>query len=206
MALGAACSGAPIEPLVGEPEQAGAYTAPPAAASPAEHGLRRFVAAMEAGRHEGAWLHLSLETREALRARAAAIGVRGVDLLGPRPAGLSETARAGWIESPLELFVGPGPRTLQAGPPPRPLYQPADGRTLEQVVTARAASGQVRQVLMRFEGLHWRVHNPALQPSDVAPGESAAPAKAPAPAEAEPPAADEKEGGADAKGDDDEAP
>lgn len=160
-ALSTACAGPQLERLDGEPKSVWPLTAPRSQrTAPAVDGLQRFIRAMDDGAIEAAYLLLSAETRADLQKRAAVMGKRGFDLLRKPADGMSPGERALHIPDPVAKFAMHGATAMTAGPAPYPSHVPADGRTIEQTVQLVDAGGQKKVVTMRFEGLHWRVHQP----------------------------------------------
>ena len=159
----AACAGPHLERLDGEPKSARAYTvSPDKRIAPAVDGIERFIRAMDTGTVESAFLQLSAATRSALNQRAKVMGKRGFDLLRKPAAGMSPGEQALHIIDPVAVFAMRKPASMKAGPPPYPAHKPADGRTIEQKVVVVGANGSKKVLTMRFEGLHWRIHRPAI--------------------------------------------
>lgn len=165
-ALLGGCSAPVLDRLSGEPEVVAPLTQPLTRRThPAVSGCQRFVLAIQRGQFDAAYAQLSDETRMALTARAATLGLRGADLLRlgklPVPAppaaaeGTAETAPTVALE-PLRLFVVPQVQTLQV------LATPESERFVEQLVELTDASGAKRTVALRFENYDWRLHHPTL--------------------------------------------
>ncbi len=157
------CAGPQLDRLHGEPKSTFIYTVPAAKRAPAAvDGVKRFIRTANRGEVEAAWLLLSAATRNALQLRAKAIGKRGFDLLRAPPAKAGPGERALHIADPVATFAMHKPTDMRVGPAPLPAHKPADGRTLEQKVTVVNAAGKTKVLIMRFEGLHWRIHMPRV--------------------------------------------
>lgn len=166
--LASACSGEQVQRLEGEPRTTAPWTEPLyEPLSGPKDGVVRLVRALRDGQAELAWKHLSATTRAALRARADEVGLRGVDLLQPSPAGKSPAQRAAW-QDPLAVFALPGKLAYEVEPHAQEPHIQHDGRRLEATVIVRGAGDRERTVTMRFEGTVWRVHHPALSRFDDA--------------------------------------
>lgn len=160
------CSAPVLDRLAGEPEVVAPLTQPLTGRThPAVSGCQRFVLAIQRGQFDTAYAQLSDETRMALTARAAALGLRGADLLRlgklpvpAPPAAAGETADAAPTVAlePLRLFVVPRVQTLQV------LATPESERFVEQLVELTDAGGAKRTVALRFENYDWRLHHPTL--------------------------------------------
>ncbi len=158
-----ACAGPQLERLHGEPKAVAAFTtSPDVREKPVIAGMKEFLTAAKAGRMDVVWMRLSALTRRALDQRARTIGKRGPDLLRAPDAKASAGNRKLYIGDPLAAFAMAGAVKLVAGKAPMRADKAADGRTLEQTVTLRDKAGKERVVRMRFEGLFWRVHAPAV--------------------------------------------
>ena len=165
-ALLGGCSAPVLDRLSGEPEVVAPLTQPLTRRThPAVSGCQRFVLAIQRGQFDAAYAQLSDETRMALTARAATLGLRGADLLRlgklpvPAPPAATgdapETAPTVALE-PLRLFVVPQVQTLQV------LATPESERFVEQLVELTDASGAKRTVALLFENYDWRLHHPTL--------------------------------------------
>jgi hypothetical protein len=160
-----ACDHVQIERVAGEPASTHALTQERKdSKAPAVDGLRRFIAAMKQGQIEAAYGQLSRGTRAALKTRAAPANKRGLDLLRAKSGEDPAPHQALHIADPIALFAMRNAISMQAGKAPLEEHKPADGRTLQQQVRLQDTAGAGKTVVMRFEGLHWRIHNPSLQP------------------------------------------
>ena len=150
-----ACGGPQLDRLSGEPQAADKFTLSATRRThPAVDGVQRYVAAMELGDHDKAWQQLSSETRKALQAKAAEVGLRGADLLrlGKMPVGAT-MADAVPMDF-LALFAVRGVKTLQ-------VLAISDKSPPEQRVELGGRDG-ARVVTLRFESYAWRLHQPDL--------------------------------------------
>jgi hypothetical protein len=165
-----ACAGPQLQRLDGEPKSTWPFTiSVKNSEKPVVAGIKRFIKVAKAGRGDLVYRQLSALTKRALAQRAKAVGKRGADLLQPAPKSAGPGAAKLHIADPLAGFALRGAVSITAGPDPYPATKPADGRTIEQRVTLKTADGRERHVTMRFEGLHWRVHNPTLVVAPAAP-------------------------------------
>ena len=159
-----ACEKVQIERIDGEPTRTHALTQEHQGnKTPAVDGLQRFISAMQRGQIEAAYGQLSRGTRAALKTRAAPANKRGLDLLRPRSDADSAPHQALHISDPIAVFAMHNVTAMHAGPAPLEGHKPADGRTLQQQVRLQSPSAADKTVEMRFEGLHWRIHNPSLK-------------------------------------------
>lgn len=153
-----ACAGPQLDRLAGEPASADKFTLPVARRThPAIDGVQRFIAAIQQDDAERAWLQLSAETRKILQARAVLAGVRGVDLLRAHKLPVGDSMAGAIPFDPLAMFAVPQVKSLQLATTP----QRED--VVEQRVNLIADGGATRTILMRFEGYHWRIHQPDLK-------------------------------------------
>lgn len=160
------CSTPVLERLSGEPEVVSPLTQPMTKRThPAVSGCQRFVLAVQQGQFDSAYAQLSDETRMALTARAASMGLRGPDLLRlgklpvpapPVAAGEAAEAAPTVALEPLRLFAVPQIQTLQV------LATPEADRYVELLVELTDKSGTKRTIAMRFENYDWRLHHPTL--------------------------------------------
>ncbi len=156
------CGAPPIERLRGEPKAAQPYTVAAKPTPPVADAVNRFIAAARRGATEEAFERLSRSTRFALEARARTVGLRGVDLLrkpGPTVAG---AARKLYVGDLIATFALRELAKIRVGERPWPANKPHDGRTLSWRVQLVNRSGATRTIQLRFEGVAWRIHNPAL--------------------------------------------
>ena len=161
-ALLASCGGTQLDRLANEPEGAEKLTLPVTRRThPAVDGVQRFIAAMQTDDAEKAWVQLSSDTRKAMQAKAAPLGLRGTDLLrlGKMPVG--ETMASAVPMDFLALFAVRGVKTLRVLPPP-------DKTPPEQPVELTGKNG-TRIVTLRFEGYAWRLHQPDLAMPELHP-------------------------------------
>ena len=164
VALLASCGGIQLDRLANEPEGSEKFTLPveaPRRPHPAVDGVKRYIAAMQAGDAEKAWAQLSSDTRKAMQQKAAPLGLRGMDLLrlGKMPVG--ETMASAVPMDFLALFAVRGVKTLRVLAPP-------DRTPPEQPVELTGKDGS-RVVTLRFEGYAWRLHQPDLAMPELHP-------------------------------------
>jgi hypothetical protein len=149
------CGGTQLDRLEGDPPSTHAYTTPATdRVHPAVDGVQRFLAAMKAGNLDAAFRQLSRDTRQALDDRAAKANLTGTDLLrlGKMPVGNSLQGALPF--DPIAVFVVPDVETFQVVP------TPADAN--EQRLNVTGKGGRARELVLKFEGYGWRIHQPAL--------------------------------------------
>lgn len=157
------CGTTTLERLDGEPASTYRFSQPANRRDqPVVAGMKQFVQAASAGRMDMVWMRLSALTQRALDQRAKAIGRRGMDLLMAPKVTDSAGNRKLYIADPLTAFALRDVVKMTPGEPPMPADKAADGRTIEQTVTLRDKGGREKAVKLRFEGMYWRVHAPAI--------------------------------------------
>jgi hypothetical protein len=155
LAFTVGCGGTQLDRLEGDPPSTFAYTTPASdRVHPAVDGAQRFLAAMKAGNLDDAFRRLSRDTRQTLDDRAAKANLTGTDLLrlGKMPLGTSLEGALPF--DPVAVFVVPDVETFQVIPTP--------GDANEQQLNVTGKGGRSRELVMKFEGYGWRIHQPVL--------------------------------------------
>lgn len=161
------CAAPELERLEDEPPSADRFTLSQMRRThPAIDGCQRFLVALTDRQYQLAYRQLSADTRKALTLRAQAAGWTGEDVLrmSKIPVRRSTEAEAAAGTQPEtapfdaeSTFALPDVQTLQS------MATAATGTSVvEQRLSVKNGKGQSRELIMRFEGLAWRIHNPEL--------------------------------------------